>query len=259
MFWRFRDPDHPANGVLGLGEYADVIDDYYVQCDGVVGRVLERVDADTLLIVLSDHGFNAFRRGLHINSWLRDNGFLALKGGSQSGRGSDDFLRNVDWDRTKAYALGLGSVYLNIRGRESNGIVAADDAAGVARSIASGLTGLIDPATGNVAVRRVAAREEIYRGEFASASPDLVVGCAEGYRSSWATGLGGVPDDQFEDHTKRWSGDHIIEPGLVPGVLFMNQPFDGAAARLTDMAPTILNALGVTQGEAMEGRTLLVR
>jgi predicted AlkP superfamily phosphohydrolase/phosphomutase len=257
MFWRFRDSSHPANRTQGAGDYAEVIDDYYVQCDAVVGRVLERIDGDTLLIVLSDHGFNSFRRGLHINSWLRDNGLLALKGGAESGHESEDFLRNVDWDRTKAYALGLGSVYLNVRGREANGIVRPDEMPAVSRAIVAGLTGLIDTASGDVAVRRVVMRDEVYQGAFAASSPDLVVGFGGGYRSSWATGLGGVPECLFEDNTKRWSGDHIIEPSLVPGVLFMNTPFDSSSPRLTDMAPTILSALGVAKGEAMEGHSLL--
>jgi predicted AlkP superfamily phosphohydrolase/phosphomutase len=256
MFWRFRDAAHPANAALGGGDWGCVIDDYYARCDAVIGRVMARAGDDTLLIVLSDHGFNAFRRGLHLNSWLRDQGYLAVKPGAEDA-GEEDFLRQVDWSRTKAYALGLGSMYLNLGGREANGIVSPDDAPALAREIAGRLTGLVDPASGDVAVRRVVTRDDVYRGAFAGESPDLVVGFGEGYRSSWATGLGGVPRELFEDNTKRWSGDHIIDPSLVPGVLFMNRPFDASAPRLIDMAPTILSTLGVAPAPTMEGRTLL--
>jgi hypothetical protein len=84
----------------------------------------------------------------------------------------------------------------------------------------------------------------------------MIVRCASGYRASWSTALGGIPSGHFEDNVKKWSGDHIIDPALVPGVLFMNRPFS-PDANLVDMAPTILDALGVPPDPAMEGRTLL--
>jgi bisphosphoglycerate-independent phosphoglycerate mutase (AlkP superfamily) len=87
-------------------------------------------------------------------------------------------------------------------------------------------------------------------------APDLVVGFAAGYRASWTTALGGIPESLFEDNVKKWGGDHIIDPSLVPGVLFMNRPFDGGAARLADLAPTILQALGVEKPPIMEGKNL---
>ena len=82
MFWRFTEPDHPANrGLPPSAEFAHVIDDCYRRCDAVVGKALEFSDDDTLFIALSDHGFNSFRRGVHLNTWLYDNGFLALREG----------------------------------------------------------------------------------------------------------------------------------------------------------------------------------
>jgi bisphosphoglycerate-independent phosphoglycerate mutase (AlkP superfamily) len=86
----------------------------------------------------------------------------------------------------------------------------------------------------------------------------LLVNFAESYRVSWATALGGVPAGHFEDNAKKWSGDHIIDPCLIPGVLFMNQALHGEHPGLEDLAPTILAALGVPRGPAMEGSTLLV-
>lgn len=249
MFWRFRDA-----GPDGLRR---VIEDHYRKCDAIVGRVLDAADDRTLVIVLSDHGFGGFRRGVHLNTWLYDNGLLALKAGVTPGEDAGEFLRHVDWSRTQAYALGLGSIYLNVAGREAHGTVPADEAPALRAAIADRLTGLVDPATGTTAVRGAATRDQAYRGPYAAEAPDVVVKCAAGYRASWATALGGLPADQFEDNAKAWSGDHIIDPDLVPGTLFMNRPFAGDGAALTDLAPTILAALGVPKGPAMEGESLL--
>lgn len=258
MFWRFREPEHPANAGEPVGRWAQAIEEHYRACDAIVGQVLARADDQTLVIVLSDHGFTSFQRGVHLNTWLHDHGFLALERGVSPGDAeAGDFLRHVDWSRTQAYALGLGSIYLNRRGREAQGIVQAADAAGVERDIAAGLTGLCDPARGQSPIRGVSARAEVYSGAYADEAPDLVVRFNAGYRVSWATALGGVPQGHIEDNVKRWGGDHIVDPSLVPGVLFMNRPFQGGNARLLDLAPTILAALGVLKGAAMEGESLL--
>jgi len=258
MFWRFRDPGHPANRNGMAPEFVRTIEEHYQKLDAIVGRVLAFVDERTHLIVLSDHGMNSFRRGLHLNTWLHANGYLALKSGIRPGDEENSrFFHHVDWDRTRAYALGLGGIYLNLRGRESNGIVAAGDADEIKAAISRSLTGLGDAGQGLQAVRSVLSREQLYRGPYASESPDLLVNFAEGYRVSWATPLGGVPAGLFEDNQKKWAGDHVIDPELVPGVLFMNQRFDEEAPCLADLAPTILHSLAVAPTEVMEGRSLL--
>lgn len=260
MFWRFGEPNHPANREddARRREMAGVIGEHYRACDAVIGRVLERVDAETLLIVLSDHGFNSFQRGVHLNAWLLEHGYLALKPGATPGHEAGEFFKQVDWGRTKAYALGIGSIYLNVRGREGDGVVEPAQADAVAQELAGGLTSLIDPQRGAHAVRCAKTKREIYAGAYLDEAPDLVVGFAAGYRASWTTALGGIPAELFEDNVKKWGGDHIIDPSLVPGVLFMNRPFDGTSARLTDLSPTILAALGVSQPGIMEGRSLMI-
>jgi predicted AlkP superfamily phosphohydrolase/phosphomutase len=265
MFWRFGEASHPANRTGERAEHAAVIEGAYREYDALVGRVLSTVDEATLCIVMSDHGFNSFQRGVHLNAWLHQQGLLHLKPGVQPGEDAGELLRQVDWSRTQAYALGLGSIYLNLRGREAEGIVAPDDAAMLARQVADGLTGLADPVRGATAIRRVRTRAELYRGAYAEESPDLVVLFEAGYRVSWTTAMGGVPGELVEDNVKKWGGDHIIDPELVPGVLFMNKPFpggtqasaDAAGARLEDLAPTILAALGIGVPPSMEGRPLL--
>src|SRR5262249_28802767 len=149
------------------------------------------------------------------------------------------------WGRTRAYSLGLSGIYLNLKGREEQGIVQPGEADALTADIQKGLGGLIDTERGATAIRSVATRDQVYAGAYAAESPDLVVNFAAGYRSSWETALGGIPRTVFEDNVKKWSGDHIIDPCLVPGVLFMNRPFPGDGASLVDLAPTILDALQV--------------
>lgn len=258
LFWRFREPDHPANrGRNTSREFAGAIEEAYRRADAVVGSALEHADDSTLVLALSDHGFGSFRRCLDLNSWLHSQGLLHLKDGRRPGHSAGDLLQGVDWSRTKAYAVGLGGIYLNLQGREAKGIVAADEAEAIKRTIAEAMTGLVDPATGAVGVREVLTREQAYRGPFAAESPDLLVHCGRGYRVSWSTSLGGVAEHVFEDNTNAWAGDHIIDPKLVPGVLFSSQPLAGDSPHLTDLAPTILAALGVPKGPAMEGSALL--
>src|ERR1043166_290831 len=206
MFWRFREPDHPANrangarggsgsgpeDVAALEAYRDTIDEHYRRCDQVVARVLAAADEETLVIVLSDHGFTSFQRGVHLNGWLHAQGLLALKPGALPGSETGEFFREVDWGRTRAYALGLGGIYLNRRGREGEGILSADEAEFTSRAIAERLTGLVDSTPGRTAVRGVKRREEIYRGGCIEEAPDLLVLFAEGYRASWTTALGGL-------------------------------------------------------------------
>ncbi|HEY9519276.1 MAG TPA: alkaline phosphatase family protein [Gemmatimonadales bacterium] len=256
LFWRFREPDHPANRPGDAGRFASTIEEHYRRCDAVVERVLARADEETLVIVMSDHGFTSFRRGVHLNGWLREQGFLALKNGVEPAE-AGEFFRGVDWSRTRAYALGLGGIYLNRRLREGEGILSAEDADAAAAEIQAALPGLRDPATGGLPVRGVRRKEEIYTGPFAAEAPDLLALFERGYRASWTTGLGGIGDGVLEDNTRRWGGDHIVDPVLVPGVLFMNRPFRTASPRLVDLAPTILAAFGVPRGAHMEGDDLL--
>lgn len=255
MTWRYLDRRHPLWSEEGARRFEHVVAEHYHACDAIVGRLLDRVDDRTLLIVLSDHGFGSFRRGLNINRWLHANGLLTLRPGADG----EEPLRAIDWGRTKAYALGLGSVYLNLRGREGDGVVDPADAGEIRKWIVDGLCGLVDPATGVRGVARVVQRDEVYSGPYAHESPDLVVCFAEGYRASWTTALGGVGDDVFENNCKKWSGDHIVDPALVPGFLVANRPLSPKPIRMTDLCPSILAALGAPAAPDLEGRSVLER
>jgi predicted AlkP superfamily phosphohydrolase/phosphomutase len=219
---------------------------------------MEYADDQTLFVTLSDHGMNSFQRGVHLNTWLHSNGLLSLRAGARPGEEAGDFFHSVDWDRTKAYAVGLGGIYLNLKGREERGVVDGSEAEALKAAISSGLTDLRDAGHDRVAIRSIVSREQVYSGPYVDEAPDLLVNFSEGYRVSWSTALGGVPEGHFEDNVKKWGGDHIIDPSLVPGVLFMNRAFKNDGASLLDMAPTILSALGVPKGPVMEGDSLLV-
>ena len=255
MFWRFRDPRHPLHEADP--DMARVVDDQYRRSDAMVGHALDAADDETLVIALSDHGFGPYRRAVHLNAWLHEQGLLKLKPGLEPGEAAGDMLRGVDWSTTKAYSLGLGGIYLNLRGREADGIVDPAEADRLKGEIARGLRGLPDPVDGASSIRRVRPREEVYSGPFVGEAPDLLVHFAEGFRASSSTSMGGVAASVFEDNRKKWSGDHIIDPALVPGVLFLDRPFRREGARLEDLAPTILEALGVPKGTAMEGSSLI--
>ena len=147
-----------------------------------------RDSSGTALMVLSDHGFCAFRRGVNVNAWLRDNGYLSLKNG---GRESGSFFEGVDWSRTRAYALGLGGFYLNMQGREAQGIVDRREAEPLKAEIIRNLAALRDD-DGATPIRNVYATASLYRGPYLDAAPDFIVGYNEGYRCSWEGAVGKV-------------------------------------------------------------------
>lgn len=254
MFWRFIDPGHPALEGATPNGHADTIRDMYEKMDDLVGRTVAELDDDTALLVMSDHGFKPFRRGVDLNAWLLEHGYLHLKDGAE--RPGTVYLADIDWSRTRAYALGLAGLYLNIRGREAQGIVEPADAAAIAREIADALTGLRDDATGAVAVHEAMPRDTVYKGPYVESAPDVILGYAEGYRVSWDAVIGKCGAAIFSDNTKAWSGDHCIHPDLVPGVLFSNRPLR-ESARIIDVGPTALELFGVKPPAYMDGESLL--
>lgn len=258
MLWRFQDPQHPHYDPELAQEFGEGIREHYRRLDALLGRMLEAAGADTLFLVLSDHGFSSFRRAFHANTWLWQHSLLALRNHHKPGEELGDGFSQVDWSKTAAYALGLAGIYLNLKGREREGILEEGaEAERVRRAIREGLTGLKDPATGQVAITSVSRSEELYSGAYAHEAPDLVVNYAPGFRVSWQTALGGMPASTFEDNRRRWSGDHIIDPARVPGILFANRALAPGEPDIRDLAPTILDFLGAPPHAAMEGQSLL--
>ncbi|MBI4364404.1 MAG: alkaline phosphatase family protein [Candidatus Latescibacteria bacterium] len=269
MFWRLIDPQHPMYSRRLAARYADAIDRVYMRADSLVGLLLERCkDGRTTLLVCSDHGFSSFRKAVNINTWLVRNGYMTLTGTDPArdrnledlfGRGT--FWPNVDWGKTRAYALALGQIYVNLKGREREGVVAPGAEYEALRDeLKLRFGALRDPETGEIVVRRVYKREELYRGPYFDEAPDLVVGFERGYRVSWQTSLGGIPPELIEPNLRRWSADHCsVDPDLVPGVLFSSRPLHATSPSIVDIAPSVLIRLGVTPPASMDGRDLGLR
>jgi predicted AlkP superfamily phosphohydrolase/phosphomutase len=238
MFYRLTDPQHPRYDAALAKRFGTAIEHEYQRMDATVGEVLSKLGKDDTLIVLSDHGFHNYRRGLHVNQWLRGQGLLTLKGGAKSA--DREFLIDVDWSKTKAYALGTGQVYLNLQGREREGSVPRADVASLTQQIRSGLMALRDKERGDApVVRNVYAATDVFRGGRAADAPDLQIAFAENYRTSWETILGGIPKDLFADNTKKWSGDHAASDfAETPGILISNRPITKSNPHIADVAPT---------------------
>ncbi|MHC5035504.1 MAG: alkaline phosphatase family protein, partial [Planctomycetota bacterium] len=253
MFWRYIDPSHPAHNGNADGKHRDAIQKLYLRMDDLVGRTMRACDDDdTALMVISDHGFNTFRRGVDLNNWLESAGYLKLE---PDGRGKK-YLAGVDWSQTKAYALGLAGIWLNLAGREGQGIVDPADADKLRDELCKKLAGLRDEETGRMAINRAFNSSKIYHGPYTDDAPDVIIGYNWGYRVSWEAAIGEPTDLLFHDNTKAWSGDHCVDPKLVPGVLFCNRRIGTDNPRLMDIGATVLDMFGVAVPANMDGRPL---
>lgn len=255
MFFRCLDDNHPANKGKEVAKYKNVIEDMYVKMDGLIGKVIEKLDDKTVMFVISDHGFTQFKRGINLNSWLFQEGYLALKDGKNT---SGDWFESVDWSKTKAFSLGLAGIFINRKGREVNGLIEeGQELKALKNELIAKLTGLVDEKTSEVSIREVIDTDETLAGPYKYDAPDLLIGYNAGYRSSWTCAVGKVTESVFEDNTKHWSGDHCVDPRIVPGVLFTNLKVQKADPNLKDMAPTVLKLFGVDIPKYMQGSPLI--
>jgi len=176
-------------------KYKDTVEQLYRRMDDLIGKVRRKLDDDTVLIVMSDHGFTNFRRGVNLNAWLRDEGYLFLKDGAET---SPDWLAKVDWSRTKAFTLGLTGLFINRKGREAHGIVekgAELDA--LCAELKGKLEALRDPLDGQPVVKECFLTREMHDGPYADMAPELLIGYHKGYRHSWDCATGSVSTEVF--------------------------------------------------------------
>jgi predicted AlkP superfamily phosphohydrolase/phosphomutase len=201
---------------------------------------------------------------MNYNTWLVKNGWMVLKEGPTGTRSLEDlfdrgetgeFFKYVDWSRTRAYAMGLGSIYINLAGREPRGSVApGEEYESVRQGIIEGLQAYVDPDTGEHPVLHVYRREEMYRGFDPALLPDLRAANGENYRVGWQTALGEVPPKIVEDNLKIWSGDHCsVDPSLVPGILFSSRKIARDHPGIQDVFPSVLQALGLPPVDGIDG------
>jgi predicted AlkP superfamily phosphohydrolase/phosphomutase len=265
MMWRFIDPRHPMHDAALAAKYGDSIEKIYRRADDLVGRIQARLPAGATLIVMSDHGFHSFRRGLNINTWLVQNGYMVFHGQEGAKKGLADlfgrgkFWEGVDWSRTRAYAVGLGQIYFNLRGREGQGIVSAGtEYKALQDEIAAKLVQLTDPDTGEQVMRAVYKRDEIYQGDYIQYAPDLQVGLNDGYRVGWQDTLGQINRTVIENNNRKWSGDHCATATEISGgVFFINRKIATAAPHIMDLSPTILKLLEVPVPSGLDGKPLM--
>jgi predicted AlkP superfamily phosphohydrolase/phosphomutase len=259
MLWRLGDPKHPggaphpalAADADALSAHGDDLEGYYEHVDRMLGEVLGRVPEGTLVVAMSDHGFQPFDRKVHLNSWLRDQGYLVLKEGKQSGQIA---LGDVDWSKTRAFGIGFNALYLNLVGREAQGIVRPEESDGLMREIAEKLEAWRDG--GRRVVRRAFRGSQIYSGERTSEAPDLVVGYDIGYGTSDESTLGEIVEPVIEDNLSRWSGNHLMDPEVVPGVLVSNRKLPRTGYALEDVTATLLSHYDVALPKGMEGKDI---
>lgn len=248
MFWRYTDPKHPLYEEYAPEEYKQTIKTWYKKMDDILGGVLQKTNKEDTIIVLSDHGFDTFRRAVHINSWLRKNGYLELK--SAEVESEVELLEDIDWSKTKAYSIGFGAIYINQQGRERNGIVKPGSETELLKGeIKTRLNRWHDEKYNKLVINNVYEREEIFWGKYAGNTPDLYIGFNIGYRASWQTALGGVPEELIEDNLKKWSGSHLFDPSLIPGIIFSNKRIKKEVPSIYDITPTILKIIGYDEEE----------
>ena len=259
MEWRQTDPENPTYDGALAAQYGTALEEFYQQIDQVLGEILPRLDNDTTLIVLSDHGFAPYRKSFNLNTWLLQNGYIVMKGDSQASQDVNTPFAGVDWTKTRAYGIGLNGLYLNLRGRESEGIVDPAQSDVLLREIREKLLAVRDPKNNLPAITRVDLASEAYQGPYTHSGPDALVGYNRGYRAGWTTIQGGFPPDVLEDNMNPWSGDHCMDYTLVPGVLLSNRKIELESPALTDIAPTILAEFGIAKGKGMMGQSVFGR
>jgi predicted AlkP superfamily phosphohydrolase/phosphomutase len=264
MMWRLIDPKHPMYDAGLAAKFGDSIERVYRRADDFIGEVVTRLDPGTPLLIVSDHGFHSWRKAVNLNTWLVQHGYMAIQGQQPGEKKLDDlfgggeFWENVDWSRTRAYAMGIGQIYFNLRGRESKGIVSPGaEASRLAEELSARLLEMTDPDDGSRIIRAVYKRDDIYAGEFLHNASELQVGMEDGYRVSWQTTLGGSPPGIVYPNMKKWSADHGgYDFATTAGVLIVNRRVTREAPSIMDIAPTVLKYFNVAIPGDVDGKAL---
>jgi predicted AlkP superfamily phosphohydrolase/phosphomutase len=225
LFFYFSEVDQNSHVLWGHHD-AELLKTYQL-IDKNIGTVLDR-EPNATVIVMSDHGFAAFDYAVNLNTWLEQEGFLTLK------QNTNPTFADIDWKKTKAYAMGLNALYLNHKNPDAN-------LAELAERLRN-----FRPAIADVTAMKSASPY----------APDLIVGYAPGYRASWETALGGIPPDIIHANNDAWIADHCISAAAVPGVLIGTRTPRIADPQIKDVTVTILKEFNLQPDPAMNGRVL---
>ncbi len=252
MLWRNMDPSHHLYEPDECERVKHAIRDCYRTMDDVLAQALSKVDPRTRLMVVSDHGFAPFRREFNLSTWLVENGYAAVLDPDAMGTG--EFFSNADWKKTRAYALGINGLYINVQNRDLHGNVKAFQKRELAQEIAEKLMAYRDPLNGQQVVLGAYPSHELYRGPYSRTAPDLMIGYNRGYRISDQAVLGTFPPEVIADRQDKWAADHCMDASVVPGVLLANRRVTATDPGLEDMAPSILGEFGLEAPAEMDGR-----
>ena len=253
MLWRNMDPTHPMHKESDI-RFAGWIPHLYEEMDKVVGKVLPAVDDKTLLLICSDHGFAQFARQFHLNTWLRDNGYLTIK--DEASKKEETSIFDVDWSSTVAYGVGFNGLYLNLKGREGQGIVPPEKAAEISGRLIRELEAVVDPDTGRRPIAKVYRRDDMYVGPSTPLMPELLVGYTPGFRNASSSVLGATGKPTIDLNPWAWSGDHSMARDLVPGTLMSSQKVAKTRTSILDLPVSILEFFGVEKPEQMVGSSI---
>ena len=253
MLWRNMDTSHPKHDESDA-RFGGWIPYLYERMDEIVGEVLPAIDDQTLVLICSDHGFAQFGRQFHLNTWLRDNGYLTLK--SEAEKKEETAITDIDWTQTVAYGVGFNGLYLNLKNREGQGIVEAAKAAEITARLSRELQTVTDPETGERPVAKVYPRDEMYVGDATPLMPELLVGYTPGYRNSSPSVLGATGSATIDLNPWAWSGDHSMARDLVPGSLFSSHRVSKASPSILDLPVSILEFFGVDKPQQMVGTSI---
>jgi len=249
MFWWDTDAKHPTRSADHAKTCFGYIQQLYGKMDSVVGDILKRYGDKATIMVMSDHGFANFKRQFNLNTWLRANGYLYPPNAT-------GILQDVDWSRTRAYGLGINGLYLNLKGRERDGIVAPGAERDQLLDELAGKLEALRDSNGQRILRKVHRTDQVYSGPATALAPDLVLGYCRDYRASWTTCLGNMSKDILSDNDSVWSADHCADASEVPGILFCNRPISAETASLVDIAPSVLTGFGLDIPASMQGKDI---
>lgn len=255
MFWRLLDEKHPAYDAGLAAKYGKVIENTYREADQILAKAMDKIDRETVLIVMSDHGFNPFSRSFSLNAWLKENGYHVLTNPFKQETGN--LFPDTDWSRTKAFGVGLNGLYINQRGREAEGIVGdGAEKENLVREIARKLEEFVDPKTGEKVLWKAYVSKDVYSGPFGGEAPDIILGFNRGYRISFGSPLGKIEKNVLEDNRGKWSGDHMGAAEILSGIVAANRPILAEAPALYDLTATILNVFGIKKPKNLIGKTI---
>lgn len=255
MFWALNDKEHPYYHPEESRKFAYITDEMYRKFDRVLGKALKNIKPGIPVMVMSDHGFGPFRRGVNINTWLVKEGYLKMTTADISKDVS--ILEYANWPASKAYALGFQGLYLNLKGREKEGMVSASERRRLLEELKGKLESIVDPKNGQKVISCAYISEDNFSKDFIGRAPDIILGFDRGYRINSDSVLGSLSQEVISDNLEWWSGDHCIDPRKVPATFIANFKIQRPVPDIRDIAPTILKYFSIATPAQMTGKTLI--